>query len=86
MATAKEQNRAERVRQFKLRAASHKLKNRSSKSILTISKPRWDRQNFFRSYSRSFLEELSKKGMFEAEMELERRDRKRAKKEAKANG
>lgn len=83
MATANEQKRAERVRQYKLNAASHKLKNRSSKGPLTISNPRWDRYNFFRSYSRTFLEELSKTGMFEADMELERRNRKRAKKAAK---
>lgn len=86
MATVNEQQRAERVRQYHIHAASHKLKNRSSKGILTISKPRWDRHNFFRSYSRTFLEELSRIGVFAADMELERRKHKRAKKEAKANG
>ena len=66
-------SREERIRQYKIKMGAHKLKNRSTKSILSISKPRWDRYNIYRHVSRKQLEEWSASGNFEAEMELNRR-------------
>lgn len=78
-----EQRRAERVRAYKLKLGQHKLKNRSSKNILSIANPRWDHYNIYRHVSRITLEEWSHNGNFEAEMELERRNRRRDRKELK---
>ena len=78
-----EQRKAERIRAYRLKMGQHKLKNRSSKNILSISNPRWDHYNIYRHMSRTQLEEWSKGGNFDAEMELNRRNKKAAKRAEK---
>lgn len=74
----------EKVRQWNLRKGARKLKNRSSKDILRIG--HWPRRmTVYKSMSNAALQELSKNDDFEADMELRRRDKKRAKKAAKEN-
>ena len=74
----------ETVRQWNLRKGARKLKNRSSKDILRIG--HWPRRmTVYKSMSNAALQELSKNDDFEADMELRRRDKKRAKKAAKEN-
>lgn len=76
-------NKSERERQYRLQRAAHKLKNRSSKNILSIANPRWDHYNVYTRLSNAVLTDMSKNGNFDAEMELNRRAKKRAKKEQK---
>ena len=74
----------EKVRQWNLRKGARKLKNRSSKDILRIG--HWPRRmTVYKSMSNAALQELSKNDDFDADMELRRRDKKRAKKAAKEN-
>ena len=78
-----EQHKAERIRAYRLKMGQHKLKNRSSKNILSISNPRWDHYNIYRHVSSIQLTEWSKGGNFDAEMELSRRDKCAARRAAK---
>ena len=69
-----EQRQAERIRMYNLQMNQHKIKNRSTKTILSISIPRWDRYNVCRHVSKTQLEEWAKNGSFEASQELARRN------------
>lgn len=84
MATKPKMSNEEKVRLWNLQKGAHKLKNRSSKSILRIG--HWPRRTtIYKSMSNAALQELSKNDDFDADMELRRRDKKRAKKAAKEN-
>lgn len=76
-----EQRRAEKLRLYKIKQGQHKLKNRSSKNCLNICHPNWQKYNVYRRVSKAILEEWSKSGDFDAEMEISRRTTKQENKQ-----
>lgn len=70
----------ERLRYYRLKKASHKLKNRSSKDILRIN--HCNNLKSYKSLSNEALKQMSNNGDFEARVEIDRRNKKRAKKSA----
>lgn len=77
-------SKEEKVRQWKLAKGAHKLKNRSSKDILKIG--HWPtKMTIFKSMSNAALQEMSRQEVFEADMEISRREKKAAKKAEKGN-
>lgn len=82
MAFKPKMSKEEKVRQWKLSNGAHKLKNRSSKDIMKIG--HWPKKiTVFKSMSNAALQELSRQEVFEADMELSRRQKKAAKKVTK---
>lgn len=74
--------REERIKQYDQAKSAHKLKNRSSKNVLTLAHVNLDTSRIYRSYSRLALEQMRSNGDFYADMELTRRDKKSKKKSA----
>lgn len=70
----------DKIRLYKLQLSAHKPKNRSSKH------ERWlkGRKTIERCLSGEALKEMANNGRFQAQIELNRRAKKRDKKEAKA--
>ena len=81
----KQLSREERIKIWKTQqaAAGRKLKNRSSKNILKINHV--STRSIYRTMSRQALEEMSKNGNWDADMELTRR-KDRANRRNKNNG
>lgn len=70
----------EKLRNYRLRKGSHKLKNRSSKDIFRVTCCK--KKDIYRSLSGAALQEMSKEGNFEARVEIDRRRKKAEKKAA----
>ena len=68
----------DRLKYWKIARGARKLKNRSSKSILTIV--HYNGNKIWKSMSNEFLNELSKNGSFDATQEINRRNRKKNRK------
>lgn len=82
MAFKPKMTKDEKVRQWKIQKGVHKPKNRSSKDILRIN--HWpQRVDIYKSMSNATLQEMAKNDSFAADMEMYRREQKRAKKAAK---
>lgn len=74
-----QQSREEKLKLYRQTASAHKPKNRSSKHERWLKGAR----PIVRCVSGAQLNQWSGNGMFEATVEIERRAKKRAKKEAK---
>lgn len=68
----------EKLRIFRIRKGQRKPKNRSSKDILRLT--HCNNLNSYKSMSGEALKEIAKNGDFAARVELDRRNRKHAKK------
>ena len=78
----KEQKAADRLKFWKLGRSAHKLKNRSSKDILRIS--HFNKNKIWRCLSGEALKTMAKNDCFDAQQELNRRAKKRDRKEGLA--
>lgn len=76
---SKEQKAAERLKYWRINRGAHKLKNRSSKNILSIH--HYNPNKVWKSFSNDVLQKMAKNESYDAQQELNRRARKRDKKE-----
>lgn len=76
---SKEQKAAERLKYWRINRGAHKLKNRSSKDILSIH--HYNPNKIWKSFSNDALQKFVQNDCFDAQQELNRRHRKHDKKE-----